>query len=331
MSRRKTVKSSPALAGMIGAALKLGGLLPLSPARACGRFLGRLCATLPLEPRKVADLNLKLCFPNMPAEERRRLVRRSLEAAGMNLMEVAGLWRWSVRRLDSLTETVEGEDLLHSSLAGGRGTVLLAPHVGNWEYLNHFLTRRSQLVYLYRPPRIAELDNLVRRARGRTGAMAVPASPSGLRPLLRTLREGRLILILPDQEPLREHGVHAPFFGMPALTMTFVSRILRRTGADALYVFAERHPGGFHVRFRQPPSGLDDVDPVTAAGCLNRGVEDCVRLCPEQYLWSYKRFLSAPPGEPTPYRAIWSKRRLRRNPWPPNEPSQDSTRSTTKS
>jgi len=316
MTRGKTVKSSPVLAALIRAVVQCGGRLPLGPARACGRLLGRLCAALPLEPRKVADLNLQLSFPEMPAAERRRLVRRSLEETGKNLMEVACLWQWPLARLESLPETVAGEELLQRSLARGRGTVLLAPHVGNWEFLNPFLSRRLPLVYLYRPPRIDELDELVRRVRGRTGAIAVPASRVGLRPLLRTLRGGLPIFILPDQEPLKEHGVHAPFFGVPALTMTLVSRILRRTGADALYVSAERRPGGFHVRFRQAPAGLDDADPVRAATCLNRGVEDCVRLCREQYLWSYKRFLTAPPGEPTPYRAIWSKRRLRRNPRP---------------
>ncbi|MEE8523408.1 MAG: lysophospholipid acyltransferase family protein [Thermoanaerobaculia bacterium] len=320
MTRSKTVKSSPALAGLIHAVVKFGGLLPLAPARACGSLLGRLCAALPLEPRKVADLNLKLSFPEMPAAERRRLARRSLEEAGKSLMEVACLWQWPLQRIESLPETVEGEELLQRSLANGRGTVLLAPHFGNWEFLNHFLARRFPLVYLYRPPRIAELDELVCRARGRTGATAVPASPAGLRPLLRTLRSELPILILPDQEPLKEHGVHAPFFGVPALTMTLVSRLLRRTGADALYVFAERRPGGFHVRFREALPGLDDSDPVVAATALNRGVEDCVRLCREQYLWSYKRFLTAPPGEPTPYREIWSRRRLRRNPWPPLTP-----------
>ena len=317
MSGRKTVKSSPALAGLIRAAVRCGGLLPLSPARACGRLLGRLCAALPLEPRKVADLNLKLCFPEMPAAERRLLVRHSLESAGRSLMEIACLWRWPLERLESIPVEVEGEELLQEALAGGRGSVLLAPHVGNWEALNHFLSRRLELVYLYRPPRIAELDELVRQARGRTGATAVPASPACLRPLLRTLRGGRPILILPDQEPLKAHGVHAPFFGVPALTMTLVSRLLRSTGAGAVYLFAERQPSGFRVRFRQAPPGLDADDPVAAATALNRGVEGCVDLCREQYLWSYKRFLTAPPGEPTPYRAIWSRRRLRRNPWPP--------------
>ena len=98
--------------------------------------------------------------------------------------------------------------------------------------------------------------------------------------------------------------------------MTLVSRVLRRSGALPLFVFAERRPSGhFRVCFRAAPAGLADADPQHAAASLNAGVEECVRMIPEQYLWSYKRFKTAPPGEPTPYRAIWSKRRLRKHPF----------------
>ncbi len=321
MAERKFVKSSPWLARLAATFLRGAARLPIARAQGCGRLLGTLCARLPNELRAVSDLNLRLCFPELPAAERRRLVRRSLEETGKSTLELAAMWRWPAERLAGLEAGVEGEELLGEALESGRGTVLLAPHLGNWEFLNHFLMRRLQLVCLYRPPRVAELDSVLRRARERTGCVMVPASPAGLRPLVETLRAGGPILILPDQEPLKAHGVHAPFFGVPALTMTLVSRLLRRTGAGALYVFAQRRDDGrFRVRFRAAPEGLDDGDEVRAAARLNRGVEGCVRLCPEQYLWSYKRFMTAPPGEPTPYRAIWSQRRLKRNPWPPLTP-----------
>ncbi len=318
MAERKFVKSSPWLARLATAFLGGASHLPIARAQAWGRRLGALYARLPTELRAVCDLNLRLCFPDLPAAERRRLVRQSLEETGKSTFELAAMWRWPAGRLARLEAGVEGEELLRAALDSGRGTVLLAPHLGNWEFLNHFLMRRLQLVCLYRPPRVAELDGFVRRARGRTGCILVPATPAGLRPLLTTLRGGRPILILPDQEPLKAHGVHAPFFGVPALTMTLVSRLLRRTGSGALYVFAQRQSDGrFRVRFRPPPAGLTDADEVRAAERLNRGVEACVELCPEQYLWSYKRFMTAPPGEPTPYRAIWSRRRVRKNPWRP--------------
>ena len=92
--------------------------------------------------------------------------------------------------------------------------------------------------------------------------------------------------------------------------MTLVPRILGRTGAVPLFVFAERRPRNrFRVRFLEAPEGLVHADQEAAAAALNRGVENCIRLCPEQYLWSYKRFKTTPPGTVTPYQAIWGRRR----------------------
>ncbi len=283
---------------------------------------GGALAKVPNPLRAVADLNLRLCFPDLTEEDRRRLVRRVLAENSATVLEMSSIWRWPADKLRRLENGVEGLELLERAISRGAGTLLLSPHLGNWEFLNAFMMRHTQLVSLYRPPRIAELDDFMRRARERTGCIMVPATPAGMRPLFKALHSNCTVLILPDQEPLPAHGVHAPFFGVPALTMTLVSRILGRTGCEALFVTAERcSEGGFRIRFQQPPEGLADPDEERAAASLNRGVETCVRRCPEQYLWTYKRFMSAPPGEPTPYRAIWSKRRLRRNPWPPPEPA----------
>ncbi len=312
-SEQKKVRSSPWGARLARVCLGIGSRLPISGARTLGGALGGLLDLFPNELRAVTRLNLELCFPDLPAAERRRLARRSLQETGKGAFELGAIWRWPTERLTGLEEETRGEELLAAATAGGRGTVLLAPHLGNWEFLNHFLMRRGQLVTLYRPPRIAELDALVRKARGRTGCISTPATLGGVRRVLRALHSGELMLILPDQEPLKSHGVMAPFFGVPALTMTLVSRVLQRTGVRALFVFAERRPGGkFRVRFQEAPPELDDADEEAAAARLNQGVEDCVRLCPEQYLWSYKRFKTTPPGQVTPYKAIWSRRRKRR-------------------
>jgi len=303
---------------LILAVTRLCAALPFAWTRRLGRMAGGVLARLPHTLPAVADLNLRLCFPDLPRGERRRLVRRVLAENGATVLEMSSIWRWPAARLRRLEDGVEGRELFDRARSRGRGTLLIVPHLGNWEFLNAFLMRHTQLVSLYRPPRIAELDEFMRRSRERTGCIMVPATPAGMRPLLKALRANHTVLILPDQEPLRAHGVFAPFFGVPALTMTLVARILRRTASEVLFATAERSSkGGFTIRFQPPPEGLADPDEERAAASLNRGVESCVRRCPEQYLWTYKRFMSAPPGEPTPYRAIWSRRRLRRNPWPP--------------
>ena len=175
-------------------------------------------------------------------------------------------------------------------MAEGKGVILLVPHIGNWELLLHYLTRHHPTTVLFRPPRIAEFDGYLRETRKRSGANVAPATPQGLRNLLKSLAAGGLVGILPDQEPLKENGVFAPLFGHPALTMTLVAALLRRYDARVLFGYARRARGGFHLRFRAAPAGMDDPDDLVATARLNQGVEECIRDCPEQYLWSYKRF-----------------------------------------
>ena len=332
MSDRKASKSAPFSARLVRLFMSWSARLSIARARSLGRFLGGVCSRFSNEPRDVTRLNLELCFPELSVDERQRMTRRSLEETGKAMFELGTLWKAPIDRLEALEEAVEGEELLAEAMASGRGTILLAPHLGNWEFLNHFLMRRGQLVCLYRPPRVAELDAFLLEARGRTGCISAPASRGGVRRVLQALRDDELVLILPDQEPLKAYGVSAPFFGVPALTMTFVSRIVRRTDAVVLSVFAERRPAGkFRVRFLEAPDGLADADEVVAATQLNHAVECCVRMCPDQYLWSYKRFKTTPPGVVTPYRAIWGRRRRRQQCSPPAPPRRRRSRPASES
>lgn len=261
-----------------------------------GSCIGMLLLILPNRLREVSRRNVARCFPDSTASQRRSLVRRSLASTGRNVAEAGAMWRWPASRLSRLEAEAENEELLHRGMKGGKGVLLLAPHVGNWEFVSHFLTRRYPLLSLYRPPRIVELDELIRMSRQRLGAEMVPADGMGLRTFVRALGSGRLVAILPDQEPLKSHGVFAPFFGVDALTMTLVRSLVRRYQPAVVFAFAERVAGGrFRVRFLEPPEGLDHRDPLVAAARLNSGVEACVRLCPDQYMWSYRRFRTRPP------------------------------------
>ncbi len=298
MAKRKISRSYPLLGALARGSVTVAARLPIGRAQALGAALGRLCWLLPNRYRRDTLTNLEWCFPDLPARQRRRLARESLIETGKNIGESGAIWRWPAADLSRLIEGTEGEDLLAGALAERRGLLLLLPHLGNWEMLNPFLIERRSFAALYRPPRIAEMERALVEARQRTGCEMIAATPRGLRRLITALEEGKPILVLPDQEPLRRSGVWAPFFGVPALTMTLIARLLRRSPVPALFAWAERtSSGGFRVRFRDAPEGLDDPDPQRAAARLNLGVEACVRLCPEQYMWSYKRFKSRPPEE----------------------------------
>jgi len=153
---------------------------------------------------------------------------------------------------------------------------------------------------LYRPPRVAELDQLMRGARQRLGARLLPANISGIRALYRALRRGELVGILPDQVPNEDHNVvYAPFFGIAAKTMVLLVKLARQTGAPVVFTCAERlpHGRGYRVSFNRAAPGIEGGDLRAAATLINQEIERQVRLLPQQYQWCYKRFRRRPPGE----------------------------------
>jgi KDO2-lipid IV(A) lauroyltransferase len=113
----------------------------------------------------------------------------------------------------------------------------------------------------------------------------------GLRAVLQALRDNDMALLFPDQVPPRNSGQFAPFFGEPTLTMTLGSRLIRRSGARAVCAYCKRLPGGrYELVFRPVDEAFYDADLTTSLAGLNNSVEACVRECPEQYQWEYRRF-----------------------------------------
>jgi len=283
-------------------------LLAVFPFGLLGRFgalVGRLAFWLHIRERSYALTNLELCFPGLSSVERLRLACRSLIESAKTMAEMPAIWSRPVTFSTGLIRDEQGKLVLEAALARGRGVIVAGPHLGNWEVVGHYLQRLGPTTSLYRPPRHAALEPLMRRGRSSGGARLVPVGPAGVRALYQALRRGETAGILPDQEPHSEaSGAFAPFFGVSALTMTLVSRLARKSGAPVVFCFAERLPaaGGYRIHWLSAPEGIADADPGIAAAALNRGVEACIRLCPEQYQWGYRRFKRRPDDSPSPYR-----------------------------
>ena len=280
------------------------GALPLWIVQPLGALIGRMTAILPSPERRYAWANLTLCFPGKPAAERRALARRSLVESGKTLSEMPRVWLRPPSETLALVREERGREHLDRALGEGRGLIVAGPHLGNWEVAGVYLQSLGPVTILYRPPRQAMLEAPMRLGRGAAGAKVVPIDGSGIRALYRALSRGEMVGILPDQQPRSEAaGVFAPFFGTPALTMTLLGRLANKSGAPVVFYFAERLPraAGYRLHWRAAPEGIGDADPVAAATALNLGVEECVRCCPEQDQWGYRRFRVRPYGGPNPY------------------------------
>lgn len=283
--------------------LRLLVRLPLPLLHGIGALFGWLGWLLPNANRTIALRNLELCFPQLDARARRALARRTLIETGKMLLETPLLWLGSGRRTLGLVREVRGLEHIEQAMATGRGAIAVSPHLGNWELCGLYLARYG-ITSLYRPPRKQAMEALVRGARERLGATLVPTDARGVRALYQALSRGGMIGILPDQDPREEAGEFAPFFGVPAKTMTLLPRLAQRSGAAVIFTFAERLPWGrgFRLHFLPAPEGIASTDAAIAVAALNQGVERCVRLAPAQYQWIYKRFRTRPDGEAPLYR-----------------------------
>ena len=289
---------------LIAGLLRMVSYLPLGAAQFIGKWLGLLAWKLGGRPKKITDINLDICLPELTEEQRRDLSRDSLAHTGMTALEIPLMWEWPVDKCLGLLKETEGLELVDEALATGKGLILLAPHLGNWELAGLFFSSRYKMAALYSPPHIKEFEDYMIRVRGRLGSELVRGDRKGLMRLMGILKEGGVAGILPDQSPRGKTNAYAPFFGMDVMTMTLVGKLVQKTGANVLVTYAERLPNGegFKILVTPAEPGIGADDAVAGATALNQSVEKVVRMAPEQYQWEYKRMRHRPPGNPNPYK-----------------------------
>ncbi len=281
--------------------IRMVALLPWVAVQGLGRLIGELLLRTGNRQRRDALINIRLCQSDLSPCEQEKLRRSSIIHFAKTYIEMSALWLWSSKRVLSLVVRESGTELLNRD--DGRGVIVLSPHLGAWELAGLFMASKGPSTSMYRPQKY--IGGLILEGRQRNGARLVPDDISGVKHMLRAVKKGEYVGILPDQVTREETGsVFSPFFGIPAVTMLLVAGLTRRSGARVVFLFAERLPRGqgFHMHCLPAPEGIDSKDDTVAAATLNRGVEQCISICPEQYQWTYRRFRRRPGGEDNPYR-----------------------------
>lgn len=250
------------------------------------------------EATQVTRTNLQTCFADLTAPEIESLCQQSLQQMVILFFEFAQLAHWPEQKLLGQILSVRGKDLLDQAYADGHGVLLLVPHFGNWELLCAFLGAHYSFAALYDPPKIASFEDVILDARRRFRGEFFAIDTAGMRGMLRVLKQGKLVALLPDQVPDRNAGVHADFFGQPALTMTLTHRLITKNRPSVLMGSVERVPVdkgfAYKIRIDAMPEELYRSDPETCARILNQRIEEIVRRAPAQYQWEYKRFKRPP-------------------------------------
>jgi Kdo2-lipid IVA lauroyltransferase/acyltransferase len=282
---------------------QLFGLLPLRLNHMIGSVIGLIAGLFSARHRQTTRLNLARYVSVLPEANTAHFVRNAFIEQGKGITELILAWTAPIKRLEKLFQPCREWHLVESAKAENRPIIFVTPHLGCYDIAGRYVASRVPITALYRPPKQLWLEPLMEAGRARGGATTAPADASGVRALLKTLKQGGNIMILPDQVPAAEkggEGVWAPFLGKPAFTMTLLPRLAQTSNAIVLFFFAERLPRGkgylVHlVQMAEPYS----TDKAIAAAQTNAMVEKLIHMAPAQYLWGYNRF-KQPAGAPPP-------------------------------
>lgn len=258
--------------------------LPLNWLQTLGRLLGRAVYALPGRYRDRLRANAAQAGYADPA-----FARAAAAEAGAGMLELAWVWMRTPQALARVS--CDDLSLVTEALANGRPVIFLTPHLGCFDIAARYVARLAPITVLYRPPRQRIVAELVESSRAASRVLTAPATLPGVRQLVRALRSGEQVGILPDQVPGQGEGEWAPFFGRPAYTVTLPARLAKQADALVMVACCQRRPAGrgWHLRVCAVDAPVPDA-PEAQAAWVNAAMEPMIRLSPEQYLWSYNRY-----------------------------------------
>lgn len=266
-----------------------------------GRVLGWAMYLFGRDRRHITEVNLQLCFPELDQRAYRRLVRQTFASNAIGVVETAFAWFRDPELLRPRVR-LEGEEHLRKALEQGRGVLLLGGHFTTLDLGGALLSLFLEIDVTYRPHPNPVFHQFMLRGRERLYGKAFDRSE--VRGMLRSLRKNRVVWYAPDQDYGAKHSVFAPFFGIPAASITATGRFAEMSGAPVVPFSHFRSNGNreYELRVEPPLENFPGEDPVDSATRVNEWLESAIRRHPDQYMWLHRRFKTRPPGEPRPYR-----------------------------
>jgi len=217
-----------------------------------------------------------------------RLLHANIREMGKGVLELPWVWKRPLADVVASVRQCHGWEHFEAAHAQGKGVIVLTPHVGCFEVIGLYIAARTPMTCMYRPPRWKFLDKLMHEGRERGQMKLAPTDLGGVRQLLKALKKGQVIGVLPDQVPGNGEGEWVPFFGRPAYTMTLVGRLMESSGAAVVMCHCVRLSGGKGYELHFTPVSFDSA--ISIPKQMNAALETVIRDHPEQYLWSYNRY-----------------------------------------
>lgn len=274
------------------------GRLPWGLQRLLGRAFGALAYALAGSRRHAARVNLRLCFPELDEAARDRVLRASFRDFGIGLFEFARAW-WGDASPMRRDVVIEGLERLQALQAEGRGVLMISGHFMTLEMCGRLLCDHVPLAGMYRRYRNPVMEWAVKR--GRLRYAAAMFTNEDIRPAMRHLKQGGFLWYAPDQDMRGKDTVFAPFFGVPAATITATHQFARLTGCAVVPFFHRREGARYVLRIGEPLADFPSKDAAADSARVNAAIEAMVHEAPTQYLWIHRRFKRRPEGMAPPY------------------------------
>ena len=280
---------------LLGLVLRLFSWIPARSLKTVATPLAAMLWHSSSKKRHVTRVNLQVAYPELDQQEREQIARASMLHYVLGVLEAGMLWHWPAERIMPLLDDIQGIEYIDEARRHGKGVIVAGPHWGAWELISTFAKQQFDGAILYKPSKHQNFETELLRKRVQSGVDYAATTPAGLKQTYGYLKDGRAVGFVCDQEPSHGMGRWAAFFGVPALTGVFMPRLIKRTGCKVVYTIVERRPNGrFRVHFlpAQPGTYSEDIDESLSA--INRGIENCIAIDPDQYLWAYKRYRHGP-------------------------------------
>jgi KDO2-lipid IV(A) lauroyltransferase len=272
--------------------------LPFPLLAACGRLFGRMFYALGRQRRHIALTNLGLCFPQLDEKQKSALARRHFGVFGRSFLERGFLWWASPERIRRHVRIEGGARL---AAVKGKPLILLVPHFVGLDTAWTRLSLDHDMCSLYANQKNPAFNDRLYRGRRRFGRQELFSRQEGIRPAIKSIKSGKPFFYLPDLDYGKSDAIFVPFFGVPAATITGLSRLVRLTGASVLPVVARMTDDGYVIEIGEIWTDFPGADLETDTRRMNAFIEQEVRNMPEQYFWLHRRFKSRPPGQKRPY------------------------------
>jgi KDO2-lipid IV(A) lauroyltransferase len=268
--------------------------LPLRWLAGLGRLFGGALYLFGRERRHVALTNLRLCFPQLPPAERARLARRHFAAFGRSFLERGLLWWASAARIRRIVR-IEGRE--HLDALRDRPVILLVPHFVGLDMGWTRLTLELGMVSIYANQKNLLFNSALHQGRLRFGNSLLLSRQEGTRRAIKAMKQGQPFYYLPDMDYGQRDTIFVPFFGVPAATITGLSRLARMAGAAVVPVLTRMQDDGYVVSLGAPWDDYPGASIEADTRRMNAFIEAEVLKMPEQYFWLHKRFKTRPAGE----------------------------------